>query len=757
MNRQTSTVSGHDSPIESVEDDLLNGLGIARAIHRVLVTAPADWSTRIGLYGPWGSGKTSILNLLKTLEESDGALVISFSAWSASGESGVISQLYATLADRLRDAKLQLPIKQRAKSIAAKARRLVSLQRLIGIGAEEVAPVPPLVKKIATEALSKLSDAASAWGRIGRKDLEAIVDLLNGRRVVVFIDDLDRADPRLVPKTLLAMRELLDWPGFSFVLAFDKRAIAGALSEYSTAFGEDAQGFLEKVIDVPFEVAPPRDQEKKLLAEHAFNVCCDVMPGETIATVLTVLPSQPRRVKLIARMIGALRSSLVRHSTEEIDWTGIALYLIVKEASQSVADWVVKAATAEGTDWVLWVGDKEEKAKREMEAKQILLDLLSTPNSPPDAERVVDAALRLLRHWDMASDESILYWVGLAYREPSVTLSEARKLRDEFAETKDASIVDAALLQAVSTAGMPEREAATDYLTTAVAVYRQALDAMADADTSAEWSTRHAIAEKTLLLLEHLWTQKANPSLATAATQGATTAMLLGLVVNWLGWTKNEGEVALRQRERNLALAATDSCVAPELLFAETDPFWNSHWSVNPERAEIVEEWRNSLRDALAPRIVSRLCEKFIEVDGLFPVATGNDQLGPWLVECKKSPLYNKPELTQKLVATLRAGRGATELIRVALSKNAQLYLRQLLFQTRDGSWGGIDHAKAIHATCPDIIPSAWSSIIDVSVPFRMRSSLEKLRIDLLAIGVAEDQLPKPPWLVEESNANAES
>lgn len=171
MQQESPEISGHDAPIQSAKDDLLNALGVARAIHRVLATTPAAWSTRVGLYGDWGSGKTSILNLLRTLEEADRSLVISFSAWSAAGESGVVAQFYETLASRLRTERIKLPIKQRVKALAKKARRFGVFARLGRMGAEEFAPVPPIVTKAATEALSKLASAATEWAKISRKDL----------------------------------------------------------------------------------------------------------------------------------------------------------------------------------------------------------------------------------------------------------------------------------------------------------------------------------------------------------------------------------------------------------------------------------------------------------------------------------------------------------------------------------------------------------------------------------------------------------
>ena len=48
-----------DAPIERPEDDLLDRRAVARALHRTIDTTPREWSTRVGLYGPWGSGASA--------------------------------------------------------------------------------------------------------------------------------------------------------------------------------------------------------------------------------------------------------------------------------------------------------------------------------------------------------------------------------------------------------------------------------------------------------------------------------------------------------------------------------------------------------------------------------------------------------------------------------------------------------------------------------------------------------------------------
>src|SRR5690606_37868368 len=84
----------------------------------------------------------------------------------------------------------------------------------------------------ATSETPYLKDYASLIERILRlsdEDITAIRNALGSRRVIVIVDDLDRADNILIPKLLLAMRELFDLPGFSFLVPFDKSKVVRAL------------------------------------------------------------------------------------------------------------------------------------------------------------------------------------------------------------------------------------------------------------------------------------------------------------------------------------------------------------------------------------------------------------------------------------------------------------------------------------------------------------------------------------------------
>jgi len=68
-----------EKPIDGTDDDIFDSIVVARRIARTLTEKPFK---TISLIGPYGSGKTSILNLAqKELEKQKSKLIISISAW----------------------------------------------------------------------------------------------------------------------------------------------------------------------------------------------------------------------------------------------------------------------------------------------------------------------------------------------------------------------------------------------------------------------------------------------------------------------------------------------------------------------------------------------------------------------------------------------------------------------------------------------------------------------------------------------------
>lgn len=102
-------------------------------------------------------------------------------------------------------------------------------------------------------------------GRI-RQDLEEFAKSLpNGMKVVVFIDDLDRCDPRKAVEVLEAVKLLLDFDRFIVFIALDARIITQAIEEYYGKVLTEAQitgyEYLDKIVQIPFSIPEPLPNE----------------------------------------------------------------------------------------------------------------------------------------------------------------------------------------------------------------------------------------------------------------------------------------------------------------------------------------------------------------------------------------------------------------------------------------------------------------------------------------------------------------
>lgn len=204
--RQTpSFESGHDAPVTLREQDSYGRWPVATAISRVIDAAPMEWSTRIGLFGRWGDGKTSVLNFLETQQKERHNIVIRYSPWGVSNESSMWRGFCTALVNGLRTNGVAVSSWRRAEYwLRVRLDPLATTAKFAGrlAQASGQAPFGSVVGEIIAKAL--------AAGPLAKRDVDRALGGAGGKRIVVFIDDLDRADPIVIPQLLLALRELLD-------------------------------------------------------------------------------------------------------------------------------------------------------------------------------------------------------------------------------------------------------------------------------------------------------------------------------------------------------------------------------------------------------------------------------------------------------------------------------------------------------------------------------------------------------------------
>ena len=73
--------AGFDAAAAAREHDHLDRWPFAQEIYGIATTGRAEWSVRIGIYGEWGSGKTSVLNFVRAIAKARGDVVVTFNPW----------------------------------------------------------------------------------------------------------------------------------------------------------------------------------------------------------------------------------------------------------------------------------------------------------------------------------------------------------------------------------------------------------------------------------------------------------------------------------------------------------------------------------------------------------------------------------------------------------------------------------------------------------------------------------------------------
>lgn len=257
------------SDIETTED--LLGYTVHASLLKSVVTNDKNLPITIGLYGDWGSGKSSILKILEEeLKKDEDTVVVYFDGWSFESFDDAKMALIQGIVDALeKEEKFFEKVKDKKDDLVAafkKLRKSINWMRILKITAKTVVPIATaastggasLIIPLLMDAFSRnkdnladlltrdkaeqfLKDAINAEDdekkyeavREFRKDFENLIKKSNQGRFVVLIDDLDRCLPRHIIENLEAIKLFLNVPQTAFVIAADSYIVSNAIkSEY---------------------------------------------------------------------------------------------------------------------------------------------------------------------------------------------------------------------------------------------------------------------------------------------------------------------------------------------------------------------------------------------------------------------------------------------------------------------------------------------------------------------------------------------
>lgn len=267
-----------DKPIDTVDKDLLGRSDFAKQFGKSICEYDSKDGLVIGLYGKWGSGKTSIINMaiseipvveaqkienekwysrvykrikkiftsqkIKEENQCHYPIVIKFSPWNYSDKNNLISLFFHELKNKLCVAKGE-ENKGKIGEAISQYSAIIDVSLLIPVVGPAIAHI---LKTISKSKGAKLMQAPSL-NDAKEKLCEALEDF--NHKIIVFIDDIDRLTTTQIKDIFQLVKQVGDFPNIIYVLTMDREIVCNALSEYPNIDGDE---YLKKIVQVSFEI-----------------------------------------------------------------------------------------------------------------------------------------------------------------------------------------------------------------------------------------------------------------------------------------------------------------------------------------------------------------------------------------------------------------------------------------------------------------------------------------------------------------------
>lgn len=275
-----------DVPIQTASDDVLGRHSFAEQLARAMINYNSPEAFTIGLYGPWGSGKTSVINLLEEelAKQSRDCIVVRFNPWMCSTPDQMIAQFFGVLAEainpkssgkKIETIQEQIELAQQTVELLSQYANMAQVTQFdpkmaaVNAGLNIFGRSIQLFQKFRK---SKLQEPTTLQGQ--KQTLQDKLRVYK-KKIIVMVDDLDRLSSDEIVAVFQLVKSLADFPYMIYLLAFDRDIVVEALDKVQKNRGD---AYLEKIVQVPFELPQINHYD---IAEVFLNRLCDILSDST--------------------------------------------------------------------------------------------------------------------------------------------------------------------------------------------------------------------------------------------------------------------------------------------------------------------------------------------------------------------------------------------------------------------------------------------------------------------------------------------
>jgi hypothetical protein len=321
-----SAAAWTDDPVGSAQDDTLGRQPYAlRAAELIRSTHTFDSSVVFGLSGPWGSGKSSLINMIieQLASPQPKWAIARFTPWATSDVTGLLEEFYSSLSQSLPKKKSDKV--RRALGVAARvAAPAATLIPFAGASAAEAA-------KAAAEALTKSPPWQEAFAEAAQELQKLETPIL------VVVDDIDRLHAEELMTLLKVVRLLGRFPGVQYLLAYDDETLFRTLSSTSAVVVNDgsAERYMEKIVQYPLLVPALLEYQQLSrlndgLAQVARSTRRTDSGDDRLSALVHCFVALLRTPRAIDRYVAQLRHHLPMVPQDEIDDVDVQLLTLLR-------------------------------------------------------------------------------------------------------------------------------------------------------------------------------------------------------------------------------------------------------------------------------------------------------------------------------------------------------------------------------------------------------------------------------------------
>jgi predicted KAP-like P-loop ATPase len=264
-----------ERPIERTRDDrLLRQDFAARLLGALIEPEGRATGMVLGLCGPGGSGKSSILNMVAELAEArhPATVVVSFNPGLANSRNGLLHAFFAEVTAAL-EGSARNPCCAHAEKLKGVAQRIFKYGKRIA-PADGVWFCDGGATAAGLDTLRQSLPGNDTFRRM-RDEFASELDE-SGASVLVLIDEIDRLNDRDVAVCAQLVRAVADFERFSYLLAYDPERVAPALGNGDVECGGT---HLEKLVQLQVALPPVLPRQIRRILDTRFRELVEEADG----------------------------------------------------------------------------------------------------------------------------------------------------------------------------------------------------------------------------------------------------------------------------------------------------------------------------------------------------------------------------------------------------------------------------------------------------------------------------------------------